>query len=287
METSKTATQPATAPGQGNYAPVNGLNMYYEIHGTNREQPLVLIHGGLGTTAMFASLLPALSEDHLVIAVELQAHGHTADIDRPMSFQFMADDVAALIKYLGLETADVLGYSLGGGVALQTAIRHPEVVRKVVLVSAVFKRNGWYAESLVGMSSITAEMARTWVGSPMHQAYASAAPNPDDWPMLAEKTSALLRQDYDWTTDVQSLKAPILIMIGDADGVRLDHAVEMFELLGGGKGEGWAIGRPASQLAVLPDRHHLNMLERPDLLLPMIEPFLAAPAAQGTGVSTT
>jgi pimeloyl-ACP methyl ester carboxylesterase len=269
------------------YAPVNGLQMYYEIHGTSGERPLVLIHGGFGTTGMFATILPALSEERMAIAVELQGHGHTADIDRPLSYEFMADDVAALIKHLALESADILGYSLGGGVALQTAIRHPEVVKKVVLISAVFKRNGWYADTLQGMAVIDAEMARSWVGTPMHQAYASVAPNPDNWTVLAEKTSALLKQDYDWTTGVQAMKAPVLIILGDADGVRLDHAVEMFSLLGGGKGEGWLIGRPDSQLAVLPNTHHLDILEHTDVLLPVIKSYYAAAAVEEAQVSAT
>jgi pimeloyl-ACP methyl ester carboxylesterase len=271
-----------SAVSNSGYAPVNGLELYYEIHGASQEKPLIMLHGGLGTADMFAPLIPPLSETRQLIAVELQGNGHTADIDRPMSYQFMADDVAALIKHLGLESADVLGYSMGGGVALQTAIRHPEVVRRLVLISATCKRNGWYAESLAGMSSITAEVARTWVGTPMHRAYASVAPRPDDWPLLAEKTSALLRQDYDWSADLASMKIPTLIILGDADGVRLDHAVEMFGLLGGGKVDGFASGRPESQLAVLPNTMHLNIIDRTDLLMPIIPPFLdATPADQG------
>ena len=261
----------------GSYAPVNGLNLYYEIHG--RGQPLVLLHGGLGEVGMFAQLLPALAETRQVIAVELQAHGHTADIDRPMSFELMADDIAALIKHLGLKNADVLGYSLGGGAALQTAIRHPEVVRKLVIVSAPCKRNGWYPEVLAGMAMMTAEAAAGMLGSPPHQAYVSAAPKPEDWPVLVGKTGDLLRQDYDWSAGVAAIKAPTLIVMGDADMVRPAHAVEMYELLGGSpvilKMDGTMGDLPNARLAILPGTTHFDILFRSDLL-PIVSPFLDA-----------
>jgi pimeloyl-ACP methyl ester carboxylesterase len=205
------------------YVNVNGLRVYYELHGTGR--PLVLLHGGLGTIAMFEQVLPALAEARQVIAVELQAHGHTADVDRPLSFESMADDVGALIGQLRFERADVMGYSLGGGVALQTAIRYPERIRKLVVVSAPFRRDGWYTEVLAGMASMDAEAARTMVGSPMHQAYASVAPRPEDWPVLVTKTGQLLQKEYDWSTAVAALTMPAMIVVGDADGVRTAHAV--------------------------------------------------------------
>jgi pimeloyl-ACP methyl ester carboxylesterase len=236
-----------------------------------------MLHGGMGTVDMFAQLLPALAETRQVIAVELQAHGHTGDVDRPLSFEVMADDIAALIKQLQLNTADIFGYSLGGGVALQTAIRHPDVVRKLVVASAGFKRDGWYPEVLAGMSAMNAEIAKTWVGSPMHEAYASVAPRPEDWPTLVGKLGELLRKDYDWSAGVSGLKAPTLILVGDADGVRLPHAVEMFALLGGGLADVGFGPPPKSQLAVLPGTTHFTILTRTDLLLPIIPPFLDAP----------
>ena len=258
------------------YAPMNGLNMYYEIHGMGK--PLVLLHGGLATIdALFGQLLPLLAQTRQVIAVELQAHGHTADIERPLSFELMADDIAALIKHLGLEHADIFGFSLGGGVALQTTIRHPEVVRKLVVVSAVYKRDGWYPEVLAGMASMNAEAAEAMVGSPMHEAYVNTAPKPVDWSALVAKSGQLLRQDYDWSTAVASIKAPTLIVVGDADSVRVDHAVELFGLLGGGKMDGAMGGLPNSQLAVLPGTTHFSILARTDLLLPIIPAFLDAP----------
>ncbi len=261
---------------QGKYANVNGLNLYYEVHGAG--QPLVLLHGGFGTISMFGPALPALAETRQVIAVELQGHGHTADIDRPLSFEGMADDTAALIKHLGLERADVMGYSLGGGVALQTAIRHPGVVRKLVLVSVPFKSNGWYPEVRAGMKSINAEAARGWVGSPMHQEYASVAPRPEDWPTLADKSGDLHRQDYDWSSGVAAIKAPTMIVIGDADSVRTSHAVEFFERLGGGQRDaGWdGSGRPIARLAILPGATHYDIFSSA-LLAIVVTPFLDAP----------
>jgi pimeloyl-ACP methyl ester carboxylesterase len=252
------------------YALVNDLNMYYEIHGSG--EALVLLHGGLATIDMlFVQLLPLLAETRQVIAVELQAHGHTADIDRPLRFELMADDIAALIKHLGLERADLLGYSLGGGVALQTAIRHPDVVRRLVVVSATYKRDGWYPEVLAGMASINAE---AMVGSQIHEAYARAAPRPEDWPRLSAKLRQLLSEDYDWTEDVAAIKAPTLLVIGDADSVRPAHMMELFGLLGGGKADGAMGGLPNAQLALLPGTTHFSILARTDLLLPIITPFL-------------
>ena len=263
----------------GKYANVNGLKMYYEIHG--KGQPLVLLHGGLGVIGMFEQLLPSLAENRQIVAVELQGHGHTGDIDRPLSFEQMADDVAALIKHLGFEKADILGYSLGGGVALQTAIRHPEVVRKLAVVSATFKRDGWYPEVLAGMASMTAEAAKAWVGSPMHQAYVSVAPKPEDWPTLAAKLGDLLRQDYDWSAGVAAIEGPTMIVVGDADAVRTAHAVEFFELLGGGKTDaGWdGSGMSNARLAILPATTHYNIFSSP-ALASTVTPFLDAPMPQ-------
>jgi len=245
--------------GQGSYASVNGLAMYYEIHGTGN--PLVLLGGGFMTVEAMGQVLSPLSSSRQVIAVELQGHGHTADIDRPLSFELMADDIAALIKHLELERADVFGYSLGGGVALQTALRHPEVVRKLVLASTSYTRQGLYPEVRAAMASMNAETVRI---SP---------------PAFVAKMRQLLTEDYDWTQDVAAMKVPTLIMIGDADDMPPAHAVEMFGLLGGGKVDGDMGGRPLSQLAVLPATTHFTMLARLDLLLPITIAFLDAPMA--------
>ena len=266
---------------QGNYAKINGLDLYYEIYG--KGQPLILLHGGFGVIGMLEPNLTELSKKRQVIGVELQGHGHTADIDRPLSFEQMADDVAALIKHLRLANADVMGYSLGGGVALQTAIRHPDAVHKLVIVSAPCKSDGWYPEVHAGMKKHTAELGKTWIGSPMQQAYASVAPNPDNWPTLVGKTGQLLTPDYDWSDAVSALKMPVMIVFGDADSVRPAHAAEFFGLLGGGQRDaGWdGSGKPNSRLAILPGTTHYDIFSSPALAAAVI-PFLDAPLPNGS-----
>lgn len=261
----------------GNYARVNGLEMYYEIHGVGR--PLILLHGGFGSTGMFGEVMPKLAEGRRVIAADLQAHGRTADIDRPLSVYSMADDVAALIRHLGLGRADVMGYSMGGGVALQTAVRHPELVRKLVVVSFPFKRDGWYPEVLASLDGMGREAAEPMKQTPMYEAYAAIAPRPEDWPVLWEKSGESVRQDYDWTEDVSSVRAPTLVVAGDADGFPPSHAAEFYGLLGGGKEDpGWDGSRmPASRLAVLPGTTHYDSFASP-LLAPAVAPFLDEPA---------
>jgi pimeloyl-ACP methyl ester carboxylesterase len=263
---------------KGSYALVNGINLYYETYGARpTATPLIMLHGGLGVIGMFDKLLPALTQGRQVIAVELQAHGHTADIDRPMTFEAMADDIAALVKHLGLAKADLLGYSMGGGVALRAAIRHPDALRKLVLVSAPCKLDGWYPGVRAGFKAMNGTAARGWVGSPMHEAYASVAPRPEDWPILADKLGQLVSQFYDWSVDVAMMKTPTLIAIGDADAVRTAHAVEFFELLGGGKAEaGWdGSGMPRSRLAILPATTHYDIVFSPTLAV-AVEQFLDA-----------
>jgi pimeloyl-ACP methyl ester carboxylesterase len=255
---------------------MNGLNLYYEVHGD--RWPLILLHGGVGAIEMFGETLPLLAEERQVIGVDLQAHGRTADIDRPMTFEAMADDVAALIGHLGLDEADVMDYSLGG-VALQTAIRHPEAVREAVLVSTPFKRDGWYPEVLVGMEQMGPQAAEPMKGSPMYGLYSSVAPRPEDWPVLLTKLVDLLRRDYDWSEEVATLEIPVIIVVGDADGVPPAHVVEFFGLLGGGKRDaGWdGSGMPKSRLAILPGTTHYDILSSPTLE-PVVAPFLDAPA---------
>jgi pimeloyl-ACP methyl ester carboxylesterase len=257
---------------QAGYVPINGLQLYYQIHGSGPA--LVLIHGGLGTIEMFGELLPALARRHRVVAVELQGHGHTADGDRPFRFELLADDVATLIRRLALQSAAVLGFSLGGGVALQTAIRHPEAVRKLVVVSAPFRRSGWHPEVLAGMGLLNAETAEAMVESPMYAAYSRVAPRLEDWPMLVAKTGDLLRQDYDWSEDVAALSVPTLIVAGDGDSLSPAHAVEMFALLGGGRCDGVTDGLPASRLAILPGTTHYDILS--PALAPVVASFLHA-----------
>ena len=238
---------------QTGYASVNGLNLYYEIHGNG--QPLILLPGGFMTVEAMGELVPQLAATRRIIGVELQGHGHTADIERELRFELMADDIAALIRYLGLEQADIFGFSLGGGVGLQTAIRHPELVRKLALASTAFKRDGWYPEVLAGMASISVD---TFAETPIHEAYLKTSPRPEAWPTFVAKMRQLLSEDYDWAEGVASLKTSTLILVGDADGLRLAHAVEFFGLLGGGKADGDMSGLPAAGLAVLPVTTHVG-----------------------------
>lgn len=261
---------------KGNLAEVNGLSIYYEIHGGG--EPLILLHGGVGAIEMFGEVLPLLAEGRRVIAVDLQAHGRTADVDRPLGYESMADDVAALIGHLGLERADVMGYSLGGGVALQTAIRHPGVVRKLVVVSTPFSRDGWYPEVLAGMEQMGPEAAEPMKETPMYGLYAGVAPRPEDWPVLLTKLGELLRQDYDWSEEVSTIQSPTMIVVGDADSVRTAHAVGFFELLGGGRADaGWdGSGMPKSRLAVMPATTHYDIFSSPGLAS-TVAPFLDAP----------
>lgn len=260
----------------GNYATLGDLNLYYEVHGEG--DPLIVIHGGLGGIVEFGQLLPLLAESHQVIAVELQGHGRTADIDRPLSYENFADDIAALIDYLELEKADVMGYSLGGGVALQTAIRHPEHVNKLVLISAAYARSGIQPEFLEGMDMMSADGAAFMLDTPMYQFYSSVAPNLDDWSTLVGKVGELMRQDYDWSDEVARISAPVQIIAGDSDFIRASHAVDLFGLLGGNVA-GDFVGMPQSQLAILPATSHFTILYRTDLLIPLINAFLDSPQA--------
>jgi pimeloyl-ACP methyl ester carboxylesterase len=255
------------------YAPVNGLQLYYEIHGAGR--PLILLHGGLGATEMFAGMLPLLAANRQLIAADLHAHGRTADIDRPLTCQAMADDIAALMKHLGIAQADALGYSLGAGVALRTAIQHPSLIGKLVVVSTTFRRDGWYPEVLAAMAQMGARLAEMMKPSPIYQMYTRIAPRPADWPLLLDKIGDLLRQDYDWSAEVAAIKAPAMLVFADADAIRPEHMVQFFKLLGGGqKDAGWdGSGMSNARLAILPGLTHYNILSSP-ALPPAVLPFL-------------
>ena len=258
------------------YAPINGLQMYYETHGDGPGQPLVLLHGAfsaIGTS--FGRLLPGLAQGRKVIAVELQGHGRTADIDRPLSLEQMADDTAALVKYLGLDQADVFGYSMGAGVALHVALRHPEVLRKLVLASVSYNLGGIHPGLMEGLGNMTPEMM---FGSPWHEEYMQIAPHPEDFARLFAKKTEMDRGTKDLPAEaIRSIKAPTLLIIGDSDLVRPEHAVEMFRLLGGGVFGDTPAGLPASQLAILPATSHVTVADRADLLLTIIPAFLDAP----------
>jgi len=250
------------------YAHVNGLDMYYEIHGTG--EPLIVVHGAYMTVELMGDLIAALAEKRRVVAVELQGHGRTADVDRPFTYEQSADDIASLLGHLGIDRADVYGYSLGGGVALQLGLRHPDRVRKLAIASASFSSDGVYPEVLGGIENITPEM---FDGTSWRNAYDRIAPDPSAFPMLVQKLKRLDMTPFEWPID--DLVAPALILVGDSDGTRLEHAIEMFRHLGGGVFGDLAPELPASQLAILPGTTHVGMLERADWISGMVTEFLA------------
>jgi pimeloyl-ACP methyl ester carboxylesterase len=255
------------------YADVNGIKLYYETHGTGR--PLILLHGGLGSTGMFGPNLAELAKGRQVIAVDLQGHGRTADIDRPLSTELMADDIAALIKHLKLERPDIMGYSLGGGVAVLIAIRHPEVVGKLVAVSAPIRRSAFYADILAQQGQVGPAAAEAMKQTPMYQSYASIAPRPEDWARLLGKIGVAMKKDFDFSKEVAKITVPTMIVAADADLFPPAHAVEVFGLLGGGQRDGgWdGSGRPKGRLAILPGLTHYTIGSAPALSAAVI-PFL-------------
>jgi pimeloyl-ACP methyl ester carboxylesterase len=220
------------------------------------------------------AIVAALAEARQVIAVELQGHGRTADIDRPLSYEQMSDDVAALLRHLGIERADVFGYSMGGGVALQLAMRHPELVQKLVVASASSTSDGVHPEVWEGIEQITPEL---FAGTPWKEEYDRVAPNPDAFPTLVEKMKQLDSQPFTWPPDeIRAIAAPTMVMIGDSDGTTPEHAVELFRMRGGGV-FGDLAGLPSARLAILPGTTHVGLIHRADWLAPMIDEFLDAP----------
>jgi pimeloyl-ACP methyl ester carboxylesterase len=255
------------------HADVNGLSLYYEEHGSG--EPLVLLHGGIGSAELLAPIIPALAAGRRVIAVDLQGHGRTADVDRPLRAELMAGDIAALVEHLGLERADVMGYSLGGLVALRTAIQHPERVGRLVLVSVAFRRDGSHPEVVAAMDAMSPEVAEGLKQSPLYELYARIAPRVEDWPRLIAKISAGLKEDYDWSAEVAELRPQTMLVYADADSIRPAHIVEFFGLLGGGlRDAGWDYSaQPSNRLAILPGTTHYDVSTSP-LMVPVVSSFL-------------
>jgi pimeloyl-ACP methyl ester carboxylesterase len=259
------------------YAPVNGLKMYYEVHGSG--DPVVLLHGSFMTITnnwtppIGGDWIGELSKTRKVIAIEMQGHGRTADVDRDFSYEALADDVAALLDHLEIERADLIGYSMGGGVAMQCAIRHPEKVRKVVSISAVFRHDGWVQEALDAFPQLSSEM---FTGSTIETEYRRLSPAPEEFPKFVTRVIAMDLKPYDFGADkLKATKAPIFFIHGDADGVRLEHIAEMFRL----KGDeifGDMRPRSASRLAIMPDTTHVTLMERMPVIVPMVNDFLDA-----------
>ena len=254
------------------YAPVNGLKMYYEIHGSG--EPVVLLHGAfMAISGDWNEWISELSKTRKVIAVEMQGHGRTADIKRDLSYENLADDVAGLLDYLKIPNADIVGYSLGGGVAMQCAIRHPDKVRKVVSISATFRRDGWVKEGVDALSNLTAEVFKD---SPFEAEYKKLSPTPNEFPVFVKHVVALASKPYDFGADnLKATKAPFFFIHGDADGVRLDHIAEMYRLKGGDL-HGDMRPHPESRLAILPDTTHVTLMNRMTTIVPMVNDFLDA-----------
>lgn len=254
------------------YAPVNGLNMYYEVHG--RGAPVVLLHGAFMTiTNNWDGWISELSKTRQVIAVEMQGHGRTADIPRDITLANLADDVAALLTYLKIARADLIGYSMGGAVAMQVAIRHPAKVRRAVIISSTFRRDGMVPEGLDALSKLTAD---DFKGSPIEAEYRKLSPTPEAFPRLVQRVLAPASKGYDFGADqLQATTAPMFFIHGDADGVRLAHVAEMFRLKGG-EIHGDVRPRSASRLAILPNTTHVTLMQRMPIIVPMVNDFLDA-----------
>ena len=242
-----------------NVARVNGIELGYQVVGEG--QPLILLHGGFGSVEMFGPNVELLAAGRQVIGVDLQSHGRSPAADRPMRFESMADDIDALIRSLGFERAAIMGFSLGGAVGLRTAIQHREVVERLVLVSTVFKRQGWYPEMRAGMDAMGPETAGFLMQTPLYEAYQRIAPRVEDWPVLVQQLVEALKIDYDWSAEIPGLSMPVMIVIGDADGIPPSHAVEFFGLLGGGQRDaGWdRSGMTRHRLAILPGVTHYDI----------------------------
>jgi pimeloyl-ACP methyl ester carboxylesterase len=273
------AAAPRSAPEIG-YAPVNGLQMYYESHGSGGT-PLLLLHGGLfDIEQQFGPILPALAASRRVVAPEFQGHGHTNDLDRPLTTAHLASDVVNLLQHLGLDRVDVLGFSIGGAVALHLAIRHPTLVRKLIVSSVSFHPSGDRQENSEAVGELTVDMI---AGTPMEQLYRAKSPHPDRLQDLLDKLGTYDQGFTGWSDeDIQGIAAPTLITVGDCDAVRLDHAVRFLQLRGGDV-NGDFVGVPSSQLAVFPGTTHFFGLARTGLVIDVVQTFLDAPLPDASG----
>ncbi|MBI3004824.1 MAG: alpha/beta hydrolase [Ignavibacteriales bacterium] len=276
--------QGALAPRKGYIPASDGVNYYYEIHG--QGEPLLLLHGGLGSIDMFGPILPAFAKQRQVIAVDLQGHGRTTLGERPIDLVSIGNDLAMLLRKLDYDTVDVVGYSFGGGAGFRLAVQYPGLVRRLVIVSAPFAQEGFYPEMLPQQAAVGAAMVEQMKPTPMYQSYIKLAPRPADFPRLLDRMGEFMRKPYDWTEDVKKLKGPVMLVYGDADMVRPEHIVRSFQLLGGGlKDAGWQREHMSkNRLAILPNLTHYEMFMAPTLVTTVL-PFLNG--EQGAPVWTT
>ena len=271
--TAKQPAKKASTMTKSGHAEINGVHYYYELHG--KGEPLLLLHGGLGSISMFGPNLTTLAQHRQVIAVDLQGHGHSTLGDRPIRMTDLGDDMAALLARLGFKQVDVLGYSMGGAVALRLAIQHPDAVRRLVAVSAGFSQAGFYPEMLPMQAQVGAAMAEQMKETPMYKSYVAVAPDPSAFPKLLDRMGEWMRTPYDWSEDVKTLKMPVMLIYGDSDMYRPEHIVEFYHLLGGGlKDAGWQREHMSkSRLAILPDLTHYEMGLAPAMVRTAL-PFL-------------
>lgn len=268
--TNDTAANPQIIePAESGYAAVNGLKMYYEVYGTGK--PIVLLHGSYMSIPLnWSHIIPLMAKNRKVIVAEMQGHGRTRDIARELSYEGMADDVSGLLKHLKIDSADILGYSMGAGIAFQVAVRHPEQVRRLIILSGTYAHDGWWPDVEASFATFKPEMFK---GTPIQKQYDSLGNDPAHFDEFVQKVISIDLKPYDWSQEVKNIKAPILIAIGDADGVRYEHALELIRAKGGGK-MGDLHGLPQSRLAILPGTTHIGMIQRTDWLIPMIDDFL-------------
>lgn len=260
-------------PTKKGYVLANGVNYYYEIHG--RGEPLLLLHGGLGSIDMFGPVLPRLTKARQVIAVDLHGHGRTVLGDRPIDLIDIGNDLAVVLKELGYQKVDVLGYSFGGGAAFRLAVQHPTLVRRLVVASAPYAQDGFFPEMLPQQAQVGAAMAEQMKQTPMYVSYVAVAPRPQDFPKLLDRMGELMRKPYDWSEDVKTLQMPVMLIYGDADMIRPEHIVSFYHLLGGGlRDAGWMRENMSkNRLAILPDLTHYELFMSP-LLVSAALPFL-------------
>jgi pimeloyl-ACP methyl ester carboxylesterase len=253
-------------PTKSGHAAVNGVNYYYAVYG--KGEPLLLLHGGLGQIEMFGPNLAKLAQTRQVIGVDLQGHGRTSLGDRPINLADMGNDMAGVLKKLGYDKVDVLGYSMGGGIAFQFAIQHPQMVRRLALVSAGYAQDGFYPEMLPQQAAVGAAMAEHMKETPMYKSYVAIAPQPEDFPKLLDQMGALMRKPYDFSADVKKLSMPVILIFGDSDMYRPEHIVKFYQLLGGGlKDAGWQREHMSqNRLAIIPNVTHYEMGLAPELV---------------------
>jgi pimeloyl-ACP methyl ester carboxylesterase len=270
-----TVTTLAESQATGRRVSVNGMQMYYEVSGSG--EPLIVLHGAYMNIPAMGAIIPLLAKTHRVYAVELQGHGRTTDIDRPITYPNLADDVAAFMDAVGLRKADVFGYSMGAAAGLQLAIRHPEKVNRLVAASVAYDASGWQPEFTAMLPQLTVDMLPPM----LEQEYRKLAANPNGFREVARKLIALEHEPMAWEADVKAMKTPVLIITGDADVATLEHSVAMFRLLGGGAMGDMGKPLPASRLAVLPATSHTAVIGQAELLRALIDPFLRGETPKG------